>query len=272
MVGAAVAVALKAHYSGARAEDLTWILAPVALVVQTITGQQFYFDPSDGYVSHTLGIVIAPACAGVNFMITVFCMTCFSRIFKRTGIRASSRWLAGCAAISYAVTILANSARIYFSVILFTHNIHLGWLTPMRVHRITGILIYFFFLCLVYHIIRKNVYYCRFFAKGFAQVFKKGKPFPANNPRAILQNNWLWPLCWYWGISLAVPLLNGAYAKNPAGFVEHSLTVGIMSMGLCAGYVFLNRLYHKKWIMVNEPSDSDHRRRTRHCGNHSIRP
>ena len=116
MVGAAAARALKAHYSLARAEDLTWILTPMAWLVQILTGQNFYFDPTEGYVSHALGVVIAPACAGVNFMIAVFCMSYFSGIFKQTGTKAASRWLTWCAITSYISTIIANSIRIHLSL------------------------------------------------------------------------------------------------------------------------------------------------------------
>ena len=258
MVGAAAALALKAQYSLARAEDLTWILSPMAWLVQILTGQNFYFDPTEGYVSHALGVVIAPACAGVNFMIAVFCMSYFSGIFKQTGTKAASRWLTGCAITSYFSTIIANSIRIHLSIVLITHDIHMGWLTPMRVHRISGIMIYFFFLNLVYHIIRKNFFSSLFCADDNAPARNTTGRYFANYSGGARQSQWFWPLFWYWGISLAVPFLNGARAANPAGFAEHSLTVGLVSLSLCTGYIFSNRFCHNKRILVYEPRDTDH--------------
>jgi exosortase K len=59
---------LKLHYSRAAAADLLWILEPTRRLVELTTGSGFGFEP-EGFVSTDLGIVITPACAGVNFMI-----------------------------------------------------------------------------------------------------------------------------------------------------------------------------------------------------------
>ncbi len=260
IIGLAAALALKAHYSGAHAENLLWILGPVAFFVEILTGCRFYFDPANGYVSHALGVVIAPACAGVNFMIAMFCLVYFSGIFKFTRTRENLLWLAGSAGISYLSAIIANTARIDLSIIMITHNIHLGWLTPLRVHRITGILIYFFFLNLVYHIIRKN--YVNIFR--FLQSRQSADLFRTKTRADVSEVRWIWPFFWYWGITLGVPLINGAPIRNPAGFVEHGLTVGGLTLAVFFGWILFNcftaLLQKQKLVTPDDPCDSDHRR------------
>jgi exosortase K len=213
--------ALKYHYSIARAENLKWILAPTAALVETITGNLFYFETDTGYINHDLRILIAPACAGVNFLIAAFCMSFFCGIFKLTGLKSKCMWLIICSVGAYVFTVSVNALRIWLSIATIAADIHGGWFTPQRVHRMSGILIYFFFLSVFYHIIQKIIHPVQ---AGFSDK-------PKSNINRTIHIGIL-PLIFYWITAIAVPWLNSAYEKDPSGFAEHSLTVGFVSFAV----------------------------------------
>jgi hypothetical protein len=132
-------------------------------------------------------------------------------------------WLAIGMVSAYVLTILVNALRIISSIYFYNADIYCGWITPQRVHRLEGIVIYFFFLCLFYMIIKKGL------------CFVHGK-LPARQKR-IFHNHYrasdyyrrvravLIPLFWYVLITLGVPLLNAAYRGKTARFAEHGAMV-----------------------------------------------
>ena len=60
---------LKRHYSLATAEELKWILTPIARLIAWLTTADPVWEAGVGYVDFSRGIIVAPACAGINFMI-----------------------------------------------------------------------------------------------------------------------------------------------------------------------------------------------------------
>jgi exosortase K len=148
---------LKYHYSIAQPGHLRWILTPTAALVDTVTGHWFYFEADAGYINQDLQIIIAPACAGVNFLIAVLCMSFFCGVFKLYGFQNKCFWLISCLIGAYFATIFVNAVRIWISIATISADVHGGWFTPQRVHRMSGILIYFFFLSLFYLIIQKII-------------------------------------------------------------------------------------------------------------------
>ena len=222
---------LKYHYSIALADNLKWILAPTAALVQIFIGHPFYFEANTGYINHDLQIIIAPACAGVNFLLAVFCMSFYCGIFKLSGFKKKGIWLAGCTAGAYITTISVNAVRIRISIAMISAGIHAGWLTPQRVHRITGILIYFFFLSVFYLIIQKIILQIQ--AGDLNKSAQNPRPKKAKNRIGRLIHIGILPLVCYWIIAIVVPWLNAAHEKDPAGFTEHCLTVGICSVSIC---------------------------------------
>ena len=95
----AAAYLLKAYYSGAASEDLIWIIGPVARLVELFSDFNFVHEPGYGWVDVEHDVVIAPACAGVNFYIIAFCMSAFQLTHRvqplaRTLTQNNERWLA----------------------------------------------------------------------------------------------------------------------------------------------------------------------------------
>ncbi|MDX9819677.1 MAG: exosortase K [Desulfococcus multivorans] len=155
LIAIAIAWGLKRHYSMAGPRDLRWILGPTAGLVEILSGHPFYFDPDVGHINPDLGIIIAPSCAGVNFLIALFSLGAFSGIFRFSRFMTRCLWLPACLLWAVFATIGVNAFRIWISIFLITADFHWGWLSPHRVHRMAGIVIYFFFLCVFYPIIQR---------------------------------------------------------------------------------------------------------------------
>jgi len=218
-----IAIGLKYHYSRAGSDELTWILAPTSGLVEHLSGIRFENEAHTGFVNHEYRVIIAPSCAGVNFLIIAFCTAVFSGIHRIERWRIKLVWLATGAISAYLLTLVVNTLRIILSIYMYNADIYWGWITPQRVHRLEGIVIYFFFLCLFYMIIKKVVH-----TVGRAVSGKQKDDVPKNYPVAIYFQ-WMWagliPMFWYVLITLGVPLVNAAYRANAVRFAEHCAVV-----------------------------------------------
>jgi exosortase K len=160
-VAAACMVLLKHHYSIASADQLRWILAPTARLVAWFTPARPVFEAGVGYVDFTHGIIIAPACAGINFMIMAFGLAACLAI-RHTGLPTHQwLWLTFAAALSFGGTLAVNTLRIIVSMSLYAAPIYGGILTVERLHRLAGVVIYFGALWLFYRLWAHIIAYYR---------------------------------------------------------------------------------------------------------------
>ena len=230
---------LKFHYSRAGSDELIWVLAPTAGLVELISGITFVNEAHTGFVSQGHRFIIAPACAGINFLIIAVCMATFSGMHAFRRHRSKILWFAGCFLSAYLLTIAVNTMRIIISMHTYTVDFQLGWLTPARIHRLEGVIIYFFFLNLFYMIINKVSYRLR---DGAAAK----KPAIAR-PGVVRTNYTGWicagliPYSWYGFHTLVLPLINGALKQNPDRFAEHS-TMVLVASGALMGVFLLARI------------------------------
>ena len=220
MVVLLIAIGLKYHYSHARSGDLDWILGPTAGMVEYLSEIAFEKEDGTGFVNRENRIIIAPSCAGVNFLIIAFCMAAFSGLhhLKSSGLKIC--WVGISAAWAYGLTIAVNALRIVASIYMYNADIYYHGLTPEKLHRIQGIFIYFFFLCVFYMALDKLI---RSWSRNRKQKQKKWTPQHTDatgSGRAAFV-----PLFWYLIFSLGIPLLNRAYHKNGPQFVEHCLVM-----------------------------------------------
>jgi len=139
MVALFIALGLKYHYSRAGGDDLVWILSPTARLVEYISGIEFESEAHTGYVNREYRIIIAPSCAGINFLIMVFCMAVFSSIHLIKHSWSKIFWSAASLVCAYSLTVTVNSLRIIASIYSYNADIYFGWFTPARVHRLQGI-------------------------------------------------------------------------------------------------------------------------------------
>ena len=234
-----IAFGLKYHYSQAGSEDLVWILSPTACLVEHISGIQFESEANTGFVSQGYRIIIAPSCAGINFLIILFCMAMFSGIHAIRRSESKLLWLVASLVCAYILTVAVNTLRILASIYSYNADIYFGWITPARVHRLEGVIIYFFFLCLFYMIIIKMVHWIR---QGAGE-----KKITATRYGDGQTDYFRWactcliPMFWYGLITLGVPLFTGAFQENVDRFKEHSWTVICASITVLA-VILLMRL------------------------------
>ena len=242
-----IAFGLKYHYSRAGSDDLLWILGPTAGLVEYLSGIKFENEANTGFVSQGYRTIIAPSCAGINFLIMAFCMAVFTSIHVIKGCRLKHLWLAASLVCAYILTVTVNTLRIIAAIYSYNADIYLGWITPARVHRLEGIVIYFFFLCLFYMIIIRTVHRIR---QGPVR-----KPISAIGNYGAKNYYFRWacsgliPLFWYGLITLGVPVVTGAFQENSSRFKEHSWTVIWASFAVLA-LIFLIQLLRQFIVRI----------------------
>lgn len=224
-------LALKRHYSLATPDQLEWILAPTAKLVAWLTRAHPVHESGVGYVDFTRGIIVAPACAGVNFMIMAFGMAALGGLVKIRRYAAILVWPAVALSCAYGYTLVINALRIGLSMVLYEADIYGGWITVERVHRLMGIGLYLSALWIFFRGLRFML----------SRISAEGRPLPA----------WL-PLCWYLAGAAGVPLVNLLFQSRPSSFGEHILTVliAIPCYGALAASVLriLKRIGARRWF------------------------
>jgi exosortase K len=141
-----LAWALKAFYSRADFESLMWVLSPTRRLVQWLTAVRFEPEPGQGYLSRDRLYLIAPACAGVNFMIIAFVSLVAGLVHTRNTLPGRLALLVGSGLAAYGATVLANGARIALALKLHAAGATFGPLTADRLHCAVGVTVYLVFL------------------------------------------------------------------------------------------------------------------------------
>ena len=213
LLALAAALALKHHYSTASADDLRWILAPTAALVELVTGADFVAERGAGHLSTELRYLIAPSCAGVNFLIVAFAALVLGFVRPVRSPAGNALIVAASAAAAYAAALVANAIRIALAIQLHAGSVSWGWLTADRMHRIAGVVVYLALLLVLFAATRRLA-------------------------RARI-GTWL-PVCAYLGVALLVPLLRGGYAR--ADFWEHAAIVLVVAAAGLAGAALVRRL------------------------------
>lgn len=210
----ATALALKYHYSTASVNDLRWVLAPTAFAVEFVTGIEFSFESHAGYISEDNSFLIATSCSGLNFLITAFLVLTLARVWRETNV---SLWLVPFALlISYLATIVANTVRIVVALYLHDLDYPVLGMDFEELHRIEGILVYFGFLLVLFPI-------GEYLSAGLS---------------ATIGSRSKYLLGVYYGITLGVPLLRGAYRED--NFWWHSMVVVLIPLILILPFAALN--------------------------------
>jgi exosortase K len=196
------AFTLKLYYSTASADHLRWILAPTAAFVETVSGAAFEFEPHAGYISADRSFLIAPSCAGVNFLITAFLMLSIRKLLSARSGNRGWAFIPAALLIAYVVTLFANTARISIALGLQRMPMEIGWLNPDQLHRFEGVFVYFGFLLM---------------------LFAVGERVSSGTTSGLLRKSII-PLFVYYATAFAIPLANGAYRQG-SDFWEHSRSV-----------------------------------------------
>ena len=232
----ALCYVLKRHYSAAGPEELLWILAPVANLTELVFGIPFEFESGAGYVCFRRGVVIAPACAGVNFLIMCFSTAVFPFLHRLRDTRAKWFWFFGAVAAAYAFALGINAFRIFLSARIFEADFF-GWPSEHRLfdhqemHRIAGILTYLSALCVFCGTAGKiNTALVRFSEHRTPtgeRIDRNLRPNIFPNPA---------PFVVYLLLAIAVPLLNSGLKKQAPLFPEHCATVASLCLVVFAAW------------------------------------
>jgi len=200
----AAAYGLKLGYSRAGVPDLGWILAPTAKLVGALRGERLAAGAA-GWAPPDGSYVIAPACAGVNFLILAFVVSVlgFSHRF-RTSRGRFLFWL-GALGGAWTMTLGVNTVRILAAIELYRRGSILG-LDPEQLHRLLGVVVYLGALWGVFAALDR-----------LTRVQTTGGRGPA---AALL----LVPGA-YLGMTLGVPILTGAFRAGGPRFAEHAIMV-----------------------------------------------
>lgn len=205
-VVALAAFAGKAFYARADAEALRFVLAPTAALVTFFSGHAFEAERGVGYLSREAVYVIAPACAGLNYTIIAFATLALGFAPRiAAGVRRAV-WLLAAAGLAYAASVLVNAARIALALELRAAPLP-AWLSAAQAHRLAGVVVYLGSLWALSALVER----------GFAR-------------RAGAWRAALLPLAAYLGVTLLLPLANGAWRSG--SFWEHARLVLAASFAL----------------------------------------
>jgi exosortase K len=187
----------KRFCSHASATELDFLLAPSTALVHLVTGYDFVAESGAGYVSREAHVIVAPACSGANFAVIAFTSLALGNACRFARRLASLAWLVVAAATAYALTLVANAARISLGL-AFAHGHTLsGSFSAGSVHRAVGVAIYLGAL--------------------LAMHFAAERAFGRRAADLRL------PLACYVAVTLATPLLGGAY--HCPEFISHAAVV-----------------------------------------------
>lgn len=237
LFGIFVILGMKLFYARAGSDELKWILTPTVRWVELLSGIPFVYVPGAGYANHSLRYLIAPSCAGVNFMIIMTAMLFFPFLHRmkeperRTGTSGISLsdfwlrvcWMGGSLLFSYLITIPVNGLRILAAVYLPDYFRRAGllgsFLSEEKLHMIIGVAVYLVCLLTVYRLADRLA--CRL--EGETEETPEGGSSRKSAFGAFKEL--LIPAFWYFCIALGLPFAGRAYRGEIKGYGEYALPV-----------------------------------------------
>ena len=146
LAAGAVAAAVKNYFSVADAADLDWMLRPLSLVLQLLTGHRFRLSPDGEWFSDGAGIVLVKGCAGINFLVMSFLAWCWVARPQGRARPDPARWLewplllGACMVFAWTTALLVNALRIVALLALEPAAAEL--MDPADAHRMIGLAVY----------------------------------------------------------------------------------------------------------------------------------
>jgi exosortase K len=141
VVALVAVVAGKHYYRNAGADELGWLLAPTAKMVDALSGTHFVREAGVGYVDRAVAFEIAPVCAGLHFLLAGYLALVIGWLGGMRTWRGAAERVALAAVVAYAATLVVNTIRIAIAI-----RMHAGG----EVHRVEGVVVYLTGLCALY--------------------------------------------------------------------------------------------------------------------------
>jgi exosortase K len=228
------AYGLKLAYSKAGAAELEWVLGPSCLLAR-LGGIPLTKEAGAGWISHEPRMVVGAACAGVNFLIVCWLALYFSVQQHFASARGKLALLLASFAGAYVATLSTNGLRILLAARFYDLDIYAGWVTPGRVHRALGVVLYcstLFGLCRAAELWATR-----------AKRMAAGAPLLPVQPRGQTRRRpSLAPFYWYLAVAIGVPLANRSFVRDPVHFLEHAAMTVAVGLAVVAAFRVLFRL------------------------------
>ena len=235
----AATCALKLHYMMGDVVALNWILEPTAVLVQGLTGAS-YLATDRGYLFPNTQIgrlLIAPSCAGLNFVIVTFWVGLMGFARSLSTLRGRLVWVVMVAVSAVLAALVVNGFRIALSVHLGPTAAEFG-VSWAQLHRMLGVLLELFTLSLSFLSVR------RMFRRR-----ERTLPMRTNRGVGRFARSIALPVVCYLGVAVVLPLLNGAHQR--AGFFLHAATIVLLGGLLVGGAAILDRVSpHKRLALT----------------------
>ena len=261
LAGILAVLGIKYYYSQADCDSLLWILAPTTHWVEFLSKIPFTYVSGTGYVNHSLRLLIAPSCSGVQFMIITAATLIFSFVHNaalpRDGkslkphvrIMRGFGWIIASIIISWIFTVMVNGLRIIAAIYLPEYLEHAGLMNGMltwdRLHTMIGVIVYFIALLMIhrmvgYLICKKNDLISK--TQNDSDTSKTcGERSLMTFARRCLQ-----PAFWYFFVTLGLPFLNRAYQNDAAKFAEYAGLIACCAALILLPYCFVLFLRSRK--------------------------
>ncbi|NDV57123.1 exosortase K [Bacteroides sp. 519] len=143
-------ITLKLWYRGVPDNQPEFMLAPLTLMVEIVSGENALIS-SEGYYFADLNIIINKSCSGLNFL--CICFALISIVIA--GYPSQRRYLHYLTIVpvllcSYIITLLVNTSRILLAILINKQIHNFGLPVPEWLHVAEGMFVYLFFLILIY--------------------------------------------------------------------------------------------------------------------------
>ena len=228
----------------ASVDDLDFIIGPTAWWTETLSGNTFKRVPGLGYINNTNEFIIVSSCSGINFLIVLFSTLLYSFIHRLSTKKGKLLWLVFGLLFSYIITIGVNGLRIILSMYLFNLNIYGAFITPERVHRLEGVVVYFVSLFILFLLLDRKV--VPWLCKGaceFDTVNSRQRKHLAKPMKRVIMTC-VPPIFWYFMLTVGIPIVNSGYKKEGVQFLEHSAVIISVSLVSVLVYYLISKLKH----------------------------
>lgn len=270
LTGILVVLGIKYYYSQADCDSLLWILAPTAHWVELLSKIPLTYIPGTGYVNHSLRLLIAPSCSGVQFMIITFATLVFSFVHniaspQTSPLTKTSRrllrgfgWIAVSIFFSWLFTVFVNGLRIITAIYLPMYLERIGLmgelLTPDRIHTMIGIIVYVIALLTLYRLVDYHILRSPDTVSqpqetdlpGQTQDTSDGFKIRREHFASIYIRKCMPPIFWYFVMTLGLPFLNRAYQKDAAKFTELAVLIICCLIAILLPHCLLSLLHSRK--------------------------
>jgi len=143
-------IALKLMHQQASVDDLQFLLQPVVQALSWSRPDIFTYLPGVGFVNANQSVIIDKGCSGLNFWVIACALGIFTVIPSMLSIRLKILAYLGLWVLAWAVTLLANTARINIALWYQQHSLPQPMMSPAGLHEAIGVVSYVVFLILYY--------------------------------------------------------------------------------------------------------------------------